>query len=789
MFFSKPATRNIYHLLSAKKLSILFGLFICCQLNLILAAELPLAKQFQAMQLIQDYQPTSQAPGLTIADLKKFGYEFKAEQSIQEERWETTFRAVQLRHKKLVDLKGLSEVLVTVDVDLILRLCLIKGVALLLRGNKLQNVEDLVPLTSLRALDLSKNCLESFIDSRYSMQWLQYLDLSSNRLTHLSEALGGLSRLNELRLTNNLLTHLPEALGNVTSLEILDISNNYLRKLPFSLCQLKRLRVVNIMQNLFGQNKNKQASSIPMLLYRLTGTCSLEDDPRFARLMAQKEQQKSYAQMGTELLALAKEQAVAYAKGKREKPCFAASDLLLWLKGLLAENKLLIGNPLHVAIPGDYELPPHIIKLITSYLEPVGIFEKHFRNVEFASGLGPALLQAASSDNLNEVRLLLETDVTNEEKGKAFREALKAGHRTVALEIFNAHIDQASLGYALTFSAANGNERDVALFLKHSSDENVLFTAFLEAVHHQHNEIARMLTPLIKRELFDDALKQAILLDDIGSVLKLVDDFSCYVQIAGQVSYQDGLYAHLLIKAIELRSLQCFEMLLLYASVEEKGCALVHAVMMQRLQFIPRLIASRVSTEKYNEALIESIAPQNISAIPLFITQGMSESDKLFAIRLAAERRNEYAIELLLRAQLSLQAKGKALMELASYGCMAGIELLLKETIEEKYKSGALCEAAKFGYPDVLRRLYKTITDAGKAVRLALHIAVNKGNSEVIETLLDLGVPVQDRVLALKGALASGHHETAQVILQRMPDEELSSIDPDELHDIMSKIV
>ena len=326
--------------------------------------------------VIQDYEPNTQAKAFSIEDLQKMGFILKAEQSVREEMWDTTYYLLQLSDKNLSDINGLSLVSVSIKNEQI-PLTQLKGLALLLRSNRLVDVAGVLSFRSLRALDLSRNNLISFIDSRYKFEWLQYLDISFNRLTYLAADVGQLGRLLELRIANNQFAALPEALGNLNELEVLDVSNNNLREIPNSLCKLKRLRVFNSMHNPFGHDMQERASSLAMILYRLAGTISLQDQKCFQLLLTKKSKSgKSYTQVTNEWYQFAKEQALAYGQYS-PAPQLSKADLYRWLKKLLLEGKLFCGNPLNSGLPANKVIPIEVRRAVMLYLVPTCLYQIH----------------------------------------------------------------------------------------------------------------------------------------------------------------------------------------------------------------------------------------------------------------------------------------------------------------------------------------------------------------------------------------------------------------------------
>jgi Leucine-rich repeat (LRR) protein len=104
--------------------------------------------------------------------------------------------------------------------------CIIgENVALVVRGRKVQSIDDIGFVTRL-----------------------QKIDLSGNSISHLPPTIGFLENLIELSLGSNQICETPTELELLSALEVLDFGNNQLMEFP-PICKLPHLRSVNLAQN------------------------------------------------------------------------------------------------------------------------------------------------------------------------------------------------------------------------------------------------------------------------------------------------------------------------------------------------------------------------------------------------------------------------------------------------------------------------------------------------------------------------------------------------------------
>ncbi len=125
------------------------------------------------------------------------------------------------------------------------------------------------------ALDLSYQQLDTLPDVIFEQPQLQILLLPNNKITNLSNKIGLLTRLKYLDLGNNLLKELPAEVGKLTQLKALNLNNNLLTELPDELGQLTYLQFLNLNKHYFVK--------FPVVLNALAQLQFLEFDNRFAK--------------------------------------------------------------------------------------------------------------------------------------------------------------------------------------------------------------------------------------------------------------------------------------------------------------------------------------------------------------------------------------------------------------------------------------------------------------------------------------------------------------------------
>nr|CAD7454215.1 unnamed protein product [Timema tahoe] len=129
----------------------------------------------------------------------------------------------------------------------------------------------LLPLRSLRYLNLSHNLLEEFsLQEIRGLRRIRILDLSDNRISRLSGRMENLveleTRVMDLRLENNLLKSLDGSLMGLHGLQILNLSHNFLEKIaPDDLIGLDDLRFLDVSYNQLTTIEETSKTFLPSL--------------------------------------------------------------------------------------------------------------------------------------------------------------------------------------------------------------------------------------------------------------------------------------------------------------------------------------------------------------------------------------------------------------------------------------------------------------------------------------------------------------------------------------------
>lgn len=123
--------------------------------------------------------------------------------------------------------------------------------------------KEIIKLTLLTHLRLSKNRLSAVPSEIGEFTELTELDLVGNQLSHFPLELCKLTKLTELYLQNTQLNILPPEIGQFTSLKSLNLSVNQLRTLPPEIGNLTELAILRVSHN--------QLHTLPKEIGRLTG--------------------------------------------------------------------------------------------------------------------------------------------------------------------------------------------------------------------------------------------------------------------------------------------------------------------------------------------------------------------------------------------------------------------------------------------------------------------------------------------------------------------------------------
>ena len=124
---------------------------------------------------------------------------------------------------------------------------------------------EIVNLTNLQTLRLSRNLLTTLPAEIGNLTKLKYLNLYNNHLTSLLVEIGNLTNLQTLYLNNNQLTTLPVEIGNLTNLNTLYLYNNQLTTLRAEILKIKNIRWLVINETSYDINKMK--SEIDFLIF------------------------------------------------------------------------------------------------------------------------------------------------------------------------------------------------------------------------------------------------------------------------------------------------------------------------------------------------------------------------------------------------------------------------------------------------------------------------------------------------------------------------------------------
>jgi hypothetical protein len=142
---------------------------------------------------------------------------------------------------------------------------LVNLVRLNLFNNKLASISNQVSsFSSLLAMDVSSNQVETISPLIGELKNLEELNLNKNKLSSLPSEIGKLVRIRRLYLRSNELDSLPITIGKCQELEHVDLSFNKLSSLPEEIAQLKKLKTLNLTGNSFDKRWQKKiGASLP----------------------------------------------------------------------------------------------------------------------------------------------------------------------------------------------------------------------------------------------------------------------------------------------------------------------------------------------------------------------------------------------------------------------------------------------------------------------------------------------------------------------------------------------
>ena len=105
------------------------------------------------------------------------------------------------------------------------------------------------PLTTMRVLDVSYNCLHNLPKEIQQLTHLHELNCSCNRITSLPTSLGTLIYLKTFKANGNQLSTLPNEIGQCRNLQSLILSENKLSDIPHAMAKCTRLHTIQLQNN------------------------------------------------------------------------------------------------------------------------------------------------------------------------------------------------------------------------------------------------------------------------------------------------------------------------------------------------------------------------------------------------------------------------------------------------------------------------------------------------------------------------------------------------------------
>lgn len=133
---------------------------------------------------------------------------------------------------------------------------------------------EILQLTKLQYLDISKNSISELPDSIAVLTDLQYFACSKTGLKTLPKEIGQLKNLVYLNLNQNDLQYLPPQIGNLNKLEILDLWSNSFEEYPSTLGGLKALKVIDLRNILISEEtQTNLKSQMPNATVHMSPSC------------------------------------------------------------------------------------------------------------------------------------------------------------------------------------------------------------------------------------------------------------------------------------------------------------------------------------------------------------------------------------------------------------------------------------------------------------------------------------------------------------------------------------
>lgn len=146
---------------------------------------------------------------------------------------------------------------------------------LVLRKQHLKSFpKEILKLTKLQYLDISKNSISELPDSIDVLKDLQYFACSKTGLKTLPKEIGKLQHLTYLNLNQNDLQYLPPQIGNLEKLQILDLWSNSFEEYPNTLSGLKSLKVIDLRNILISdETQNNLKAQMPHAIVHMSPSC------------------------------------------------------------------------------------------------------------------------------------------------------------------------------------------------------------------------------------------------------------------------------------------------------------------------------------------------------------------------------------------------------------------------------------------------------------------------------------------------------------------------------------
>lgn len=148
-----------------------------------------------------------------------------------------------------------------------------------LNGKKLAEFPvEILRLTNLQSLNLSKNRIKTIPSQINELKNLQELDVSRNKIYMLPPEIGELKNLVRLNLNRNVITALPESIGNLAELEFLEMWDNELKELPDEIRYLKHLKTFELRGILFSESEQMRVRQLlPNTVIRFSPPCACKE--------------------------------------------------------------------------------------------------------------------------------------------------------------------------------------------------------------------------------------------------------------------------------------------------------------------------------------------------------------------------------------------------------------------------------------------------------------------------------------------------------------------------------